>query len=145
LVRAIEVVGDYPATLSEWEERQARRAAAIERSRQEQERERERRRAGAEPVTLDVLARDGVRLTLRQAGEVVRDAGGTIRVEDSRLVVALPPSSLFVMGQPSQAVKAAERLYRAEADVVAAAKRGGEIDVRKLPDKAVLPSGKLEP
>jgi hypothetical protein len=145
LVPANEVVGEYPATLAEWEERRARRAAAIERNRQKQEQERERLRSIAEPVTFDDLARDGQRLTLRQAGETVRNAGGTIRLQDSRLVVALAPSALLSQGRPSAAAKAAERLYLAEAEVVAAAKRGGEIDVRKLPDKAILPSGKLEP
>jgi hypothetical protein len=146
LVRANEALGDYPATLVEWKERQARRAAAVERSRQEQESKRERLRASAEPVTFDDLVRDGVRLTLRQAAETVRKAGGTIRLQDSRLVVGLAPSALLAQGQPSAAAKAARRLYLAEEAVVAAAgKRGGEIDVGKLPDKAVLPSGGLEP
>jgi hypothetical protein len=145
LVRASEVVGNYPATLEEWEARRARRAASVERSQREAEAQRERLRASAAAVTFDILERDGVELTLREAGEAVRTAGGTIRVHDSRLLVALAPSALRTLGQPSVALKAARRLYVAEGEVVACAKRGGEIDVRKLPDKAILPSGSLEP
>jgi hypothetical protein len=145
LVRASEVVGNYPATLEEWEARQARRAASIERGRAEAEAQRERLRASAAAVTFDTLERDGVELTLRQAAEAVVTAGGTIRVEDGRVVVALAPSALLTLGQASRALKAARRLYVAEAEVVACTKRGGEIDVRKLPDKAILPSGSLEP
>jgi hypothetical protein len=86
-----------------------------------------------------------VKLTLRQAGEAVREAGGTIRVRDSRLVVGLPRSALLTLGLPSAAAKAARRLYLAEDAVVAAAGRRGEIDVGKLPDKPILPSGRLAP
>jgi hypothetical protein len=139
------VFGNYPATLEEWEARQSKRAAAIEQSRREAEGERERLRAIAEPIVYDDLAADGVRLTLRQAAEAVVNAGGVIRVQDSRLVVSLAPSALLTIGQKSLAARAAARLYLAEAEVVAAAGRRGEIDVRKLPDKAILPSGKLEP
>jgi hypothetical protein len=35
--------------------------------------------------------------------------------------------------------------YEAEAVVVEAAKRGGEVAASKLPDKAILPSGALAP
>lgn len=145
LIPANEAGGNAPATLAEWNEREARRTTAIERSRQEQEAKRKALRLTAEPVTFDALAGDGATLTLRQAAEKVEAAGGTIRVEDARLVVALPPSALHTMGLPSQAVKAAARLYKAEAEVVASAKRGGEVAASKLPDKAILPSGALAP
>jgi hypothetical protein len=145
LVRADDQIGDYPRTLDEWQSRQARKAAARERGREEAKAERERLRAIAEAVTFDDLERDSVKLTLRQAAEVVVEAGGTIRVRDSRLIVGLAPSALLTLGQVSAAAKAARRLYLAEDAVVAAAGRRGEIDVAKLPDKAILPSGRLAP
>jgi hypothetical protein len=145
LIRATEQSDAHPATLAEWETRQARKAAARERGRQEAEAERERLRAIAEPVTFDDLERDGATLTLRQAGEAVWSAGGTIRVKDSGLVVGLAPSALLTLGQVSVAAKAARRLYLAEDAVLAAAGRRGEIDVSRLPDKAILPSGRLAP
>jgi hypothetical protein len=40
---------------------------------------------------------------------------------------------------------AARRLYAAEEAVLAAAGKGGAIDVSKLPDGYVLPSGALAP
>jgi hypothetical protein len=144
LIPAEEVIGNYPATLAEWNERQARRAEAVERSQQEAEAKREELRAVAQPVVFDDLERDGERMTVRQAGEAVRKAGGTIRVHDTRLVVGLAPSALLSMGNPSRAAKAARRLYLAEEAVLAvASKRGGEIDVRKLPNRFVLPTGAL--
>jgi hypothetical protein len=145
LVKADEVIGNYPATLAEWQERQARRAAVIERSREEADAERERLRASAAAVTFDDLERDGVRLTLRRAAEVVVEAGGTIRVRDGALVVGLAPSAVLTLGQPSAALRASRRLYLAEEAVVAAAGKRGEIDPAKLPDRAILPSGKLAP
>jgi hypothetical protein len=145
LIRATEQSDAYPATLAEWEKRQARKAAARERGRQEAESERERLRASAEPVTFDDLERDGAGLTVRQAGEAVWNAGGTIRVRDGTLVVGLPRSALLTLGRPSVAAKAARRLYLAKDAVVAAAGRRGEIDAAKLPDKAILPSGRLAP
>ena len=103
-------------------------------------------RMTAVPVSYDDLAGDGGRMTLRQAGEKVWEAGGTVRVKGGRLVVSLPPGALVVMGAQSVAAKAAARLYLAEESVTAAAsKRGGDVDVAKLPDRPVLPSGAVAP
>lgn len=144
LVRASEG-GGYPDTLAEWEERQARKEAGRERSRAKQAAKMDALRHTAEPVTLDTL-RDETAMTLREAGESIEAAGGTIRVVDSRLVVALPRSSMHTMGKPSGAARGAARLYAAEAEVVASAsKRGGEVAPSKLPDRLVLPRGALAP
>lgn len=56
----------------------ARRSAAAERQQRAQAAKLDRLRRIAEPVTFDDLAGDGVRLTLRQAGEAVERAGGTL-------------------------------------------------------------------
>ena len=144
LIRATQQ--SLPATLAEWEARQAHRAAARERSLQDAERKRERLRKLAEPVTYDDVAHDNARMTLRQAGEIVQQAGGTLRVHDGRLIVSLHSSVLLVMGKPSDASKAAKRLYLAEPAVLATGtKRNGDIAVSKLPNKMVTPSGALAP
>jgi hypothetical protein len=145
LVRADRVVGEAPATLTEWQERRDRKAAAVEASRVKQAAAVEAARKLAEPVTLDALAFDGATMTLREAGEVVHKAGGTIKVRSSRLVVSLPPGALFVLGGLSPAAKAARRLYAAEDAIVALAGRGGEVSIGKLPAKPILPSGRLAP
>jgi hypothetical protein len=145
LVRADEAIGGTPGTLEEWLDRRDRKAAAVEQGRKDAEAKAERRRARAEPVTFDDLAHDGQRITLRQAAEAVVKAGGTIKVESSRLVVSLPPGATIVLGSPSPAAKAARRLYTAEAEVVVAAGKGGEVNPAKLPARAILPSGALAP
>jgi hypothetical protein len=135
-----------PATLNEWNARQARRAAASEQQRAESKRRLEALRATAAPVSFDDLAGDRARMTLRQAGEVVEQAGGAVHVEDGRVIVALPPSALLTNGQPSNAAKAAARLYRAEAAVLSAAsKRTGAVTVSRLPDRLLSPTGALLP
>lgn len=134
-----------PATLAEWEARQNRRGAAVEQQRQEAAANLDRLRLSAEAVTYDDLGRDRVRMTLRKAGEAVERAGGVIQLKGSRLLVSLPPGALLTMGAPSAAAKAAARLYLAEAAILAAAGKRSDIAASKLPNKHVLPSGKLEP
>ena len=101
-------------------------------------------RAHAEPVLLDDLLHDGARLTARAAAAEIERAAGTLQVVDDRLVVSLPQSKRFTLGLPSTAVKAAQRLYACEAEIVGLAKRG-KIDAAAVPDRFVLPSGKLAP
>jgi hypothetical protein len=102
-----------PTTVAELEERARRREEARARQAEEAKAELERRRRQATPVTLDDLAHDGERVTLRQAGERVVQAGGRLDVRGSRLVVSLPPGTLLVSGVPSPVAKAAARLYAA--------------------------------
>jgi hypothetical protein len=145
LVRAAEAGGGYPATLQVWEERQNRKAARREQALRDTEAHREELRATAEPVLIDDTVRDGGRMTLREAGEAIVAASGTLRVEGGRLVVSLPPGALLTMGQPSAALRAASRLYLAETEVVATASKRGEVAVARLPSRFVLPSGALAP
>jgi hypothetical protein len=68
--------------------------------------------------------------------------GGTTTVVDGRLVVALPPAET---GADKLGVRLARVLYLAEAELVAVAKRGGEIDAERVPDRPLLPSGRVAP
>jgi hypothetical protein len=144
-LQAARTVGNLPDTLQELEERESQKQAARERGRREQAAALEELRKLAAPVTFDDTIRDGARLTLREAAEVVVQAGGTIRVVGSRLVVSLPPGATLVLGAPTAAAKAAARLYLAEEAVLAAAGKGGDVDVAKLPDRPILPNGALAP
>jgi hypothetical protein len=76
-------------------------------------------------------------MTLREAGERVARAGGVVQEADGRLLVSLPGSARSAW---SSALEAARRLYLCEPIVLERLKSG-----KPLPDKAVLPSGKLEP
>jgi hypothetical protein len=143
LVRAAEAGGGYPATLQEWEEQQARKAARREQAQREAEARIEGLRKTAEAVTYDDLAGDPYRMTLRESADAIVAAGGTLRIRDSRLVVSLPQGALFTMGQPSAVARAAARLYAAEEAVLSAASKRGEVAVAKLPSLFVLPSGAL--
>jgi hypothetical protein len=111
----------------------------------DQEAAADERRKLAEPVVFDDFE-EGPSLTLREAGEAVHQAGGRLEVVGSRLVVSIPPGvTRYLYGKPSAAMGAARRLYAAEEAVLAAAGKGGAIDVSKLPDGYVLPSGALAP
>jgi hypothetical protein len=145
LVEVHEQQSNAPRTLTEWNERQARKQATREQKRREVEAELERKRETAEPVTFDALEHDGARMTLRQAAVQIIAAGGRLEVRSGRLVVELPPQALATSGVQSSAARAARRLYLAEDAVLAVVKRGGAVDARKLPNEAILPSGRLAP
>lgn len=92
-------------------------------------------RSTAVPVTADSFE-TGPTLTLRAAAEQVEREGGTVKVEGGALVISLPPPRFGVAGPLS----AARRLYLAEEIVLE------HLNARRpLPDRAVLPSGKLAP
>jgi hypothetical protein len=134
-------------SLSEYRARQRERAEAVERSRAQQAADLEARRAQATTVTFDDIAHDGVRLTLRQAAEAVRQAGGRVYVQAGRVVVALPPGTHLTMGVPSTALRAAKRLYVCEAVILAGLKqrKSGDVDPGALPDAFALPNGTVAP
>jgi hypothetical protein len=136
---------DSPRSLAELEERKRERDRRMAEKAKADAEALKAKRATAEPVVYDDLVRDGQWLTLRQSGEAVLAAGGSIRVVGSRLVVSLPPGASMVLGVESSAARGAKRLYLAEVEVVAAAGRGGEVAPSKLPAKAILPSGRLVP
>jgi hypothetical protein len=121
-----------PQTVEELERKQAADAQAADAQRQA---ETARLRKTAEPVTADSFE-TGPPLTLRAAAEQVEREGGTVKVERGALVISLPPARFGM----SRALSAARRLYLAEEIVLEHLKAR-----RALPDRAVLPSGKLAP
>jgi hypothetical protein len=126
-----------PITLDDLVAGEKRRAQLATAQRRERERELARARKQARPVTADALE-PGEAMTLRAAGERVRNAGGTLAVHEGRLVVSLPASAF---GLYSEGVKrAARRLYLAEPEVVRCLKAKSE-----LPDRKILPTGALAP
>jgi hypothetical protein len=130
-----------PSTIAELEARAARREEAQARRAQEAQAALEVQRKSARPVTAGDV--DGSpRVTLRAAAAQVLAAGGKLEARDGRLVVSLPPSAL---GWPSGPTQAAKLLYLGEAAVVKAAKRSGEVEAARLPDRELLPSGALAP
>jgi hypothetical protein len=88
-----------------------------------------RLRRMAEPVTADSL-------TLRAAAEQVERDGGMIKVEGDTLVISLPPARFGM----APALSAARLLYLAEETVIECLRAK-----RRLPDRQVLPSGRLVP
>jgi len=127
----------HPLVLDDLVEMDKRREQAATAQRRKRDRELARRRKTAVPVTVAILEGGGV-LTLRTAGERIRNAGGTLEVRDGRLVVGLPPDAL---GAYSEGVKrAARRLYLAEPEVVRCLKAKTE-----LPDRQVLRPGRWLP
>jgi hypothetical protein len=118
------------------------RHRALEQKAREAKTNLEARRLTAETVTLADLEKGPT--TLRQAVEQVLAVCGTVRAKGTTLVVALPPGEKGAVGVKA-GPQAARVCYAAEEALVAVAKRDGSIDPAKVPDRAVLPSGKLEP
>jgi hypothetical protein len=85
--------------------------------------------------------------TLRAAVEAVEQVGGRVEVRSDRVVVSLPPGEVSVgpFGGERMGTKAARLCYLAEADLVASRRGDGPIAADKVPDEAVLPSGRLAP
>jgi hypothetical protein len=146
LVRASDTVGDYPDTLTELEERQARKDAARERNRAKQAAELDALRRTARPVSLNDFER-GFPATLRAVAERLDSLGGTVRIEGGRLVVSLPESALGHTGEgggPGFGLRLAGYLYRGEEAILAAVKnRNGSVSPAKLPDQPITPRGAL--
>ncbi len=122
-----------PRTLDALTRLRDRQAAMAEAQLREREQGLAQLRKSAEPVSLDAIE-GGEKITLRAAAERVHGAGGQLRLEGGRLVVALPVGALGGgMGNPKAAVR---RLYAAEETVVACLK-----EKRELPDALVTPNG----
>lgn len=134
-----------PSTLAELEQLKRGRDQAVAAARKKVDAEHERQRKTARPVTAADLDRNSP-ATLRAAGEAIEQAAGTVKITDGRVVVHLPPSVYGYPGRPV-AVAAARVVYLAEAELLAncAPGRGGRVDPAALPDKPVLPSGRLTP
>lgn len=135
-----------PATLAQLEQLQHNREQAVERGRKQADEQRKQRRAVARPVVAADLDRRCPR-SLREAAQRVEDADGQTRITDGRVVVTLPPSAIAgTTYGPHPAVRAAELLYRSEAELLTVRPgRGGRVDPAQLPDTDLLPSGRSLP
>jgi hypothetical protein len=133
-----------PQSLRELEDRQKRAERAQKRKEQEKQTAIQARRISARPVTFGDLDPGGPE-TLRQAVEQLDARGGTLRIVGGHLIVNLPPDELGAgpLGSEAYGKKLARYLYLGEVHLVAAAKRGGEIDIERVPNRALLPSGAL--
>jgi hypothetical protein len=121
--------------LAKRQERQAKAAAEHERGRQKRLAE---LRKTAVPVTSAHVERRPA-LTLAEAGERVRNAGGTFELmRGDRLLVRLPRRALG--SGLGSAMRAAATLYLGEDEVTRCLMSKAE-----LPDRAVLPTGALAP
>jgi hypothetical protein len=134
-----------PRSLEELQRRKEQRERAIKRQEQERRTELEARRLTASTVTLADVEKGPA--TLREAVQLALDSGGTLRVKAGTVVVALPSEAKRnMLGVPSAEMQAARMCYAAEAALVASlGKKSGEVDPSRVPDVAVLPSGRLEP
>ena len=86
----------------------------------------------------------GAPASLREALERLEPMGGWVSVVKGQLVGEVPPE--VVNGAAGVRVRAAVRaLYLGEDLIVAAAKADGPVDPAKVPDRPLLPNGRLAP
>jgi hypothetical protein len=130
-----------PATIDQWNEREARKAAAAEQQGREAEARLKRLQATARPVTVADFERD-LPSTLRGMVDRLLLLGGRVEVAKGRIVVALPPAET---GLGTLGPRIARLLYSAEGELLATRKGDGRIAAEKVPDRGLLPSGRLEP
>jgi hypothetical protein len=138
---------DAPRTVAELEERKQQREKAEAEQAEAAAATFKRKQATAAPVTVATLDRQ-TPATLRAAVEAVEQAGGRVDVRDGRVVVSLPPAEVGAVpwfGGEKPARAAARAVYLAEEAILDVVKRSGRVDARKVPDVAILPSGRLCP
>jgi hypothetical protein len=122
-----------------------RRAEEEERRRSDRAMDLAEQRLHAEPVTLSETAKLPD-VTLRQAVEQIDALGGTVKVRSGRVVVSLPRSQKGSTEYgPKRAIKLAQLIYAGEAEVLEVESRGGDVNAEKLPDRPLLPSGRVLP
>jgi hypothetical protein len=133
---------DTPQSLRDLEDRQKRAERAQKRKAQEHATAIRAARLSARPVLLsdvDPLTRS-LPETLSGMVARVEDLGGVVEVKKGRLVVRLPG------GGDEFGRRLAAALYLAEAAVIEGMRgKDGEVSAAHVEDKALLPSGKLEP
>jgi hypothetical protein len=135
------VVAPEPTTRAELDQRERERERAAEAQRAERAKQLERLRQSAEPVTVRLFDK-GLPLTLRAMVERVGTLGGRIEAVGGRVVVSLPPGE---RGTGKLGARIATQLYRAEAELLATRKSDGPISAAKVPDRPLLPSGRVLP
>ena len=134
-----------PKTVEEFDRREQRRRE--ERERQESDRALDiaSLRLRAEVVTLsDVTGLPDV--SLRRAVEELLALGGVVQVRSGRVVIALPKKRKGkTQFGPKRATLLARIVYLASEEILAVSKRSGDVDPEQIPDKVVLPSGRVAP
>jgi hypothetical protein len=138
---AHEEVPGAPATIAQWNEREAKRAAAADQQRREAEAKLKQLQATARPVTVADFERD-LPSTLRGMVERLLLLGGRVEVAKGRIVVALPSGET---GLGTLGPRIAQLLYSAERELLATRKGDGTIDPGKVADRPLLPSGRILP